>query len=149
MMFKVALFVFCVSIFSCAGVHQDKNVDFYFLPGNSYQVDGRAEDQKPATGTVYIKTKSSAKKSYRWKKVFDSSPSEWHTYYCDNVSCYFIMPDSSDIHAIDASMKDDQNRMKLYVEPNGAAGFGTVKIAVYDPADRLNADTITYQVSIK
>ncbi len=133
-------------LFSC--VNNKSNVNFILLPEKNCKVSGRVADERPATGTVYIKTNSQSKKIYRWKKVLDTCPKDWHIYYCDNVSCYFIMPDSSVMHGIDASMKEDENRMKLYVEPNGKTGEGMVKIAVYDPADKMVGDTISYTVTI-
>lgn len=145
---KKLFYIILVSffLFGFSGIDQQKS--FYFTPTKILKANGAATDEEPVTASNFLRSNSKEKQFLRWKVIEKTCPPQWHVYYCDNVSCYFMMPDSSNMHAVYQAQKEDANRMKIYVESNGAAGEGTVKIAVFEIKNRQNADTLTYNISI-
>lgn len=123
--------------------------NFHFSPSKLVQINGSSQAENTITGKSFLKCNSESAINLRWKKVEENYPAGWNVYYCDNVACYYVFPDSSDLAPVSIKDEANANRMKLYVESNQIKGKGKVKIAVYEINNSKNSDTITYQIDIK
>ena len=101
--------------------------------------------EKTVSGSSFIKVNSNDTLVLQWNKIEHDIPPSWNVYFCDNVVCHFVCPDSSVMHPIDSTTDRRERRLKLYVEPNGVEGSGQVDFVLTDK--KLGVlDTLTYIV---
>ena len=141
-------YLLCITLILLGACNQTKEKEgFYFHPTKVVEIKGKASKQT-ITGITFLKTESSKDIHLKWKKIKDNTPEDWEIHYCDNTVCHLDFPDGNKLNAINRSQSDEENRMKIYIQPFSVAGKGQVQIAVIQQDNEAMADTITYNINI-
>ncbi len=112
---------------------------YSIVPNDSINLIGTLEDlQTLSIQQVNISTDTL---QLKWKKVYESVPLFWEAIVCDNQNCYTSLLDSGMMNPV---VPGDYGFILLHITPHTNYGTAVVQYAVWDTANALVKDTLTF-----
>lgn len=131
------LLLLAAAIFAAAN-----NIDaqsFINTPNDTIVKFGMLEDLE----TLSIQQVNVGSKSivFKWKKVSEKVPALWEAAVCDNTICNTTLVDSGIMNSV---APQEYGLILLHITPRINSGTAIVRYAVWDTANPLQIDTLTY-----
>ncbi len=116
---------------------------FTNTPNDTIQLSGVFEDLQ--TLSIEQLNTSANNIHLKWKKVSESVPANWEASVCDNSLCNTSLVDSGMMIPVAPT---DYGLLLLHVTPYVNYGTATIRYAVWDTANSLLKDTLTYILTV-
>lgn len=116
---------------------------FSNVPNDTINMVGMMEDLE----TLSIQQLNTSNKAItlKWQKVSESVPSVWEASVCDNITCNTSLVDSGTMNPVNPA---DYGLLLLHITPHVNYGKAIVRYAVWDIANPVLKDTLTYILTV-
>lgn len=113
------------------------------LPNDTIKITGMMEDLE--TLSIRQLNTSADTIQLQWEKVSESVPLAWDASVCDNAFCYTSLLDGGAMNPI-APL--DYGFLLLHITPRVEFGTAVIRYAVWDIANPIRKDTLTYILTV-
>lgn len=122
--------------------HEDKRTVVPFALTKDHVILTGSAENNTISGETFIINKTTDTLQLQWNRMKYIAPPGWNLYFCDNVACHYVFPDSVEL---DPVLPGKDARMKIYAEPYGIKGEAQVELMVENKNGEYR-DTITYTI---